>query len=335
MNAFSVMGPNAASWKPVTGKVASIFGVDDSFGGISTGSDAGNGSSSLPGSGGSMLLNADLAAATNALRNVTITKATLLQSYNTFGVPLGVTISCLPKNEVVDTGDKYTFTTIPNTSVNTPSTLYEAGETHVQAMDWMRTFGKYNAGNIHTQGVLKVRHVYGHPCMPPSNPPPSLSLSTCKVECGPTHTHTKPLLYVTLPRAKRSADQHLHIFQTRSSAYAADSATFLSAPQVPECPWIFVHENHPVINLLRINKHLVGVDVDDQPKMEGQWHKVTQSLFDSSCDTIKTRILSKLETKDLNELSVTNPPIFLGFLQVCVLQCWLLGAACVPVVHPV
>jgi hypothetical protein len=32
---------------------------------------------------------------------------------------------------------------------------------------------------------------------------------------------------------------------------------------------------------------------------------------------------------------VTNPPIFLGFLQVCVLQCWLLGAACVPVVHPV
>jgi hypothetical protein len=156
MNAFSVMGPNAASWKPVEGKTATIFGVDDSFGGISTGSDAFNGSSSMNGAGGSMLLNADLAAATNSLRNVTITKATLLQSYNTFGVPLGLTISCLPKNEVVDTGDKYTFTTIPNTSVNTPSTLYEAGETHAQAMDWMRTFGKYNAGNIHTQGVLKV-----------------------------------------------------------------------------------------------------------------------------------------------------------------------------------
>jgi hypothetical protein len=186
MNAFSVMGPNAASWKPVTGKVASIFGVDDSFGGISTGSDAGNGSSSLPGSGGSMLLNADLAAATNALRNVTITKATLLQSYNTFGVPLGVTISCLPKNEVVDTGDKYTFTTIPNTSVNTPSTLYEAGETHVQAMDWMRTFGKYNAGNIHTQGVLKVRHIWASL----HAPTPSLSLRVQSGVWTDTHTHT-------------------------------------------------------------------------------------------------------------------------------------------------
>jgi len=125
-------------------------------------------------------------------------------------------------------------------------------------------------------------------------------------------------------------DQHLHIFQTRSSAaYAADSATFLSAPQVPECPWIFVHENHPVINLLRINKHLVGVDVDDQPKMEGQWHKVTQSLFDSSCDTIKTRILSKLETKDLNELSVTNPLSSSDFCKFacCNAGCWVLRAS--------
>lgn len=101
MNAFSVMGPNAASWKPLDGKHASIFGVEDNFG-----NSLMDGSSSITGAeaanngqagGTNMLLNADLAAATNALRNVTITKATLLQSYNTFGVPLGVTVSCLPK----------------------------------------------------------------------------------------------------------------------------------------------------------------------------------------------------------------------------------------------
>ena len=153
MNAFSVMGPNAASWKPVEGKHASIFGVDESFNGTATGADAGGASGSAS---SNMLLNADLAAATNALRNVTITKATLLQSYNTFGVPLGVTVSCLPKNEVVDTGDRYTFTTIPNTAVNTPSQLYEAGDTHSQAMEWMRNYGKFNAGNLRTQDVLRV-----------------------------------------------------------------------------------------------------------------------------------------------------------------------------------
>ena len=172
MNAFSVMGPNAASWKPVEGKHASIFGVDDGFGtGMdghsSTSADMGA-SGGTGGSSGSMLLNADLAAATNALRNVTITKATLLQSYNTFGVPLGVSVSCLPKNEVVDTGDKYTFTTIPNTAVNTPSALYEAGDTHAQAMEWMRNYGKFNSNNLNTQDVLKVssneQHT-AHPCM--------------------------------------------------------------------------------------------------------------------------------------------------------------------------
>jgi hypothetical protein len=105
MNAFSVMGPNAASWKPVEGKHPIIFGVDDNLDcHTMTGADISGGPGSTA-QGGNMLLNADLAAATNALRNVTITKATLLQSYNTFGVPLGVSVSCLPKNEVVDTGE--------------------------------------------------------------------------------------------------------------------------------------------------------------------------------------------------------------------------------------
>lgn len=93
--AFSMMGQNAATWKPVEGKHASIFGMQDRVGLSSSAEDAAG-----SGGGSSMLLNADLAAATNALRNVTITKATLLQSHNNFGVPLGVTINCLPKNEV-------------------------------------------------------------------------------------------------------------------------------------------------------------------------------------------------------------------------------------------
>lgn len=81
----------------------------------------------------------------------------------------------------------------------------------------------------------------------------------------------------------------------------------LVVAQIPGVPYVFVHENHPVINLLRINKHVVGVDVDKQPKMDGQWHKITQSLFDSSCDTIKTRILARIRTHDLNDLNVSCP----------------------------
>jgi hypothetical protein len=74
--------------------------------------------------------------------------------------------------------------------------------------------------------------------------------------------------------------------------------------QIPGCPYVFVHENHPVINLLRINKGMVGVDVDEQQKMDGQWVKVTNSLFDASCDAIKNRILTKIKTHDLNDMTV-------------------------------
>ena len=65
-----------------------------------------------------------------------------------------------------------------------------------------------------------------------------------------------------------------------------------------------MHEGHPVINLLRINKNMVGVDVDEQPKMDG-FIRVSNSLFDASCDAIRRRILTKLKTNNLNELTVT------------------------------
>ena len=186
-------------------------------------------------------------------------QATLLQSYNTFGVPLGVTVSCLPKNEVVDTGDKYTFTTIPNTAVNTPSVLYEAGDTHTQAMEWMRNYGKFNAGNLRTQDVLRVGQ-----------------------KRKPVPVCVAALIHVLVA-------------------------------QVPGFPFVYVNENHPVINLLRINKNIVGVDVDEQDKVDKQFIKVTNSLFEASCDAIQNRVLDKIQTHDFNNLTVSLYPILLFF----------------------
>lgn len=62
---------------------------------------------------------------------------------------------------------------------------------------------------------------------------------------------------------------------------------------------------HPVVNLLRINKNLLGVDVDKLTVVDKEWIKVSQSLFDSSCDTIKQRILTKIKTHDINALAVS------------------------------
>jgi hypothetical protein len=74
--------------------------------------------------------------------------------------------------------------------------------------------------------------------------------------------------------------------------------------KVPGCPYVFVHEAHPVINLLRMNKGLLGVDIDTTEKMDGQWYKITAPLMSSSCETLRTKILSKIETKDLNSIQL-------------------------------
>lgn len=80
LNGFSQMGPDAATWRTIDGKAASIFGSDD-VGQTSSDMDMGN-----------TKLSSDLSVASHSLKNVTITKATLLQTWNNFPVPLGVTV---------------------------------------------------------------------------------------------------------------------------------------------------------------------------------------------------------------------------------------------------
>lgn len=205
MNGFSVMGPTAGTWKPTEGKGVDMFGSD------------------LCGQ-----TDSDMTVASEALRHATIRKATLLQCYNNFNVPLGVSCSCLPSHEVVECGDKYAFTTMPCSSTSTPYLLHEASDSQHEAAQWRRDYGRFTHSNLETEQVLKV----------------------------------------------------------------------------PNCPFVFVHENHPVINLLRMNKHLVGVDVDTAERMDKEWVKVTQSLLSSSCDAIRKNVLGRIQTEDLNSLQV-------------------------------
>lgn len=226
INDFTRMGPGAATWKPVDGKHASIFG-NRSFGNSMDVTNSDNNT------GSSMMLNADLTHATNTLQNVSILSAELLQYYNNFPTPLGINVSCLPKNEVVDTGDRYTFTTVPNTSVSVPSVLYTAGDSQTQAALWRQEYPQYTATNIDTHQVLKLDN----------------------------------------------------------------------------CQFMFVHETHPVINLLRMNKNILGTDIDTQPKMDNQWFKISNDLFQTSCDTLRNKVLNKMETANLMNLTITAVPV--------------------------
>lgn len=226
LNGFNMIGPDAATWRPLEGKQAQIFGLDhlEDVGEAHTmGTDA-------KAAAGSLTMQADLSSAMQSLKNATITKATLLQSHNTFPVPLGVTVSCLPRHEVVDTGDKYTFTTIPQTTCTHPQVLFEQKECTTDASAWQEAFPTFNRENLTTQGVLNM----------------------------------------------------------------------------PACPFVFINEKHPVVNLLRINSETLGVNIDAQQKMDDEWYKVSRPLMETCCDTIKNKVLKDItpHEKDLTSLCV-------------------------------
>lgn len=53
-----------------------------------------------------------------------------------------------------------------------------------------------------------------------------------------------------------------------------------------------------------MNKHLLGVDIDSTPKMDGQWYKITEPLMQTSCDTLRSKVLSRIATQDLTSMQV-------------------------------
>ena len=69
---------------------------------------------------------------------------------------------------------------------------------------------------------------------------------------------------------------------------------------VPNQPFLFVHMDHPVIGLLRFNQNMIGCDIDTQPKLEKEYFKISKQVMSTCCDTIRSDVLSKMKTRDLN-----------------------------------
>ncbi len=69
-------------------------------------------------------------------------------------------------------------------------------------------------------------------------------------------------------------------------------------------PWVFVHQDHPVIALLRHNASLIGCQIDEQPKIDNEWYKVTRQVLNACCLTLRSKVLSKVQSNDLNLFQV-------------------------------
>ena len=68
--------------------------------------------------------------------------------------------------------------------------------------------------------------------------------------------------------------------------------------------FVFVSKAHPVIDLLRLNKDILNADIDTQPLIDDQWFKVTKQVMSTCCQQLKSKVLSKVGTCDLNQVSL-------------------------------
>jgi len=74
--------------------------------------------------------------------------------------------------------------------------------------------------------------------------------------------------------------------------------------QVSGQPYLFVSQSHPVVELLRDNAEHLNADISQQPLIDGEWYKITKQVMGSCCATLRTKVLNKVSTRDLNNFSV-------------------------------
>ena len=200
---LALAGPQAAMWKPVAGKETELF---------------------CPSLEGGMNPEEQV----DLIRNGLIRSLVVKESQSTFPCGLGVTVSCVPSNEVTDLGDRYAYTVLPNSTINSPQQVYTCESSIQENAAWRQQYGKWNKQNLEKEGVIEL----------------------------------------------------------------------------PNQPFNFVHMNHPVIGLLRHNQDMIGCDIEKQPMLDKQWFKLSRTVMGECCKTLRTQVLSKVQTQDMNMFSL-------------------------------
>lgn len=137
------------------------------------------------------------------------------------------------------------------------------------------------------------------------------------INCVPPHEMTdlgERFAYTVLPHAQSSVGQTVYQCDMGSEdglqwrkdypKWTAANLETEGVLNVENNPWVFVHETHPVIALLRHNAGLIGCKIDEQPKIDQEWYKVTRQVLSACCQTLRSKVLSKVTSHDLNLFQV-------------------------------
>lgn len=126
---LALAGPQAAMWKPASGKETVVF---------------------CPSLSGDM----DPAQMVDSNRNGVIRSVTVLEQESTFPFTLGVSISCVTPAEVTDLGESYAYTVLPRSNLAAPQRVYECDPAEHENAVWRQNYARWNSHNLEKEGVM-------------------------------------------------------------------------------------------------------------------------------------------------------------------------------------
>jgi len=93
-------------------------------------------------------------------------------------------------------------------------------------------------------------------------------------------------------------------WRNRYPQYNASNLKTQGTLQVNGQPYLFVSQTHPVIELLKQNADMLNADISSQPLIDGEWYKLTKQVMSTCCNTLKTKVLNQVSSRDLNNFFV-------------------------------
>jgi hypothetical protein len=116
-----------------------------------------------------------------------------------------------------------------------------------------------------------------------------------------------PMTHNPMPLTLFEADANANTSQEWRKMYSEYNATNLESHNVLEVNnqnYVFVHENHPVISLLKANADLLGSELRDDQRIDGEWFKVSKQVLSTCCTTLKAKVLSRIHVNNLMDFQV-------------------------------
>lgn len=137
------------------------------------------------------------------------------------------------------------------------------------------------------------------------------------INCVPQHEMNdlgERFAYTVLPTGQSNAPQVIYQcdvgyedgveWRKHFARWTAANLETEGVLNVENNPWVFVHQEHPVISLLRHNSGLIGCQIDEQPKIDEQYFKVTRQVLAACCATLRANVLNKVTSNDLTLFQV-------------------------------